>query len=127
MKISRAATKIVLALEAWKLEHGELPESLDELADAYPGQMPKPSLNDSHFRLFPKGLTSPAVVERSGWDEENTIPSGTPFIWMGVRGPHRYAITGLGKIGLLHKDAKKSNETVRDMDMWNYGIVFPIP
>ena len=52
----RRATKIVLALEAWKLEHGELPESLDELVGPYFKELPKAPRAGTVFAYFPKGL-----------------------------------------------------------------------
>ncbi|MBN2292237.1 MAG: hypothetical protein JXM70_07420 [Pirellulales bacterium] len=129
-RIESAATKIMLALQAWKLKHGKLPESLDELTKEYPGRMPNPTLNGSHFRLFPKGIQSPAVLMRRwGYEEkEEIIPAGTPFIWMTYSDLNSYR-SPQWQIGVPRQDANMLDDADREkgFQKWNYGYAVPVP
>jgi hypothetical protein len=53
------ATKIVLALEAWRLEHGELPKTLDELAPSQLTAVPRDPAWNQPFLYYPEGLLEP--------------------------------------------------------------------
>ena len=49
------ATLMILALESWKLEHGQLPAHLDELLDGKLEQLPVDPLTGEPFAYFPDG------------------------------------------------------------------------
>jgi hypothetical protein len=53
----RQATIIVLAIEAYRLDHGQLPKSLDQLAGDYLDAVPKDPYSGEAFVYFPTGVT----------------------------------------------------------------------
>ena len=82
----RRATRLILALEAWKLDHGGLPQSLNELRGKYFDQVPVDPRTGDAFQYEPKGLPycaawGPAVAQ--------TIKPRQPFVgcasWSGRR------------------------------------------
>ena len=54
--LNRRSTQLLLALEAWRLEHGAPPESLDELVGPYFAQLPRDPYSGRNFLYFPNGL-----------------------------------------------------------------------
>lgn len=79
----RRATLVLLALEAWKAEHGELPESLDPLVGTYLQEQPVDPYRDEPFEFVPQGLplaleTSPVHPQRVFYA---AIPANQPFLW----------------------------------------------
>ena len=90
------ATLIVLALEAWKAEHGQLPGTLDELAGAGLEQVPLDPLYGQPFLYYPTGIPEPPrpVISSIPSADLRHDPSnlahrwiyaefmnGQPFIW----------------------------------------------
>lgn len=73
IQIDRQATEIILAFEAWKLEHGELPKSLDELVGPYLEELPTPWLAGTEYAYFPNGLPKPL------WAYPSEAGNYTPF------------------------------------------------
>ncbi len=53
------ATKIVLALEAWKTEHGQLPDALQQLVPAELAFVPVDPVWSESFLYYPQGLPAP--------------------------------------------------------------------
>ena len=93
---SYRATLIVLALEAWKAEHGQLPGTLDELAGAGLDQVPLDPIYACPFLYYPTGIPalprpviSPIPLADLGRDATNLarrwtyaeFMNGRPFIW----------------------------------------------
>ena len=79
----RRATQIVMAIEAWKLDHhGELPRSLDELVGVYLDQLPTDPFSGLHFWYVREGMAAPPACRRmkkmAGAYYE--VPR-KPFIW----------------------------------------------
>ena len=54
----RCATRLILALEAWKCEHDGLPDSLGDLTGKYLDQIPVDPYTGGQFRYEPKGLSA---------------------------------------------------------------------
>ena len=50
------ATLIVLALEAWKIDHGQLPDRLDQLAPTELASLPLDPVYAKPFLYYPQGL-----------------------------------------------------------------------
>ncbi|HTU25034.1 MAG TPA: hypothetical protein VMF30_06535 [Pirellulales bacterium] len=76
------ATLIVLALEAFRLEHGQLPETLDELVGDGLDAVPLDPLFAQPFLYFPKGF--PKGVYAKGSDPRTGVsagPSLPPILW----------------------------------------------
>jgi hypothetical protein len=76
----RRATPIVLALQAWKLEHGSYPKTLNELVGPYLKHLPDDPYSGESYRYFPDGLN----LSMPHTDEYFILISperGRPFIW----------------------------------------------
>jgi hypothetical protein len=80
---------IVLALQAYRLEHSELPKSLADLQGAYLNRWPLDPYSGMEFRYFPSGAplggteesTSSAAMEIWSRDAGPPIRPGTPGVW----------------------------------------------
>ncbi len=84
----RRATIIILALEAYRLEHGALPESLQQLARAYLDKVPDDPYSGKPFVYFPKGIPAPEgtaqlymVHDEYRRSYSSEIKFGKPCIW----------------------------------------------
>jgi len=79
--VVQRATSIVLALEGWRLENGNLPKSLDELSPSWLDQLPVEPWSARPFRYHPQG-----VVESVEWSDsvvhlrQFELPRHVPFI-----------------------------------------------
>ena len=76
----RRATRLILALEAWKLEHGRLPKLLDDLKGKYFDQLPVSPYSGGAFLYEPKGLTHPQLWQSSQFSKVKTLEPDRPFI-----------------------------------------------
>jgi hypothetical protein len=80
MENRRRATRIVLALQAWKLEHGEYPKTLDELVGPYFEHLPIDPYSGESYQYFPEGVKD--WIPAPGMNFELLSPGkGNPFIW----------------------------------------------
>jgi hypothetical protein len=86
----RRATRIILALEAWKAEHGKLPQSLDELVGAGLDRLPVDPYTGQPFRYFPEGLTLPEdPTLASSIESRRKVELNKPLIWSSGAGGAR--------------------------------------
>ena len=91
VETSRRTTRLVMALEAWKLEHGSLPKSLDQLVGPCLDRLPVDPYSGQPFHYFRDGLkmsfswSQPMLAGLSwAYDPEvsrGTIAAGGPFVW----------------------------------------------
>ncbi len=75
-ELRRSTARILLALEAYRLEHGDLPETLEKLAGVYLPKLPRDPYSGVDFRYFPHGL--PERREMFFWTHEYVTP---PQLW----------------------------------------------
>ena len=83
---SKRATLIVLALEAYRLEHGQLPATLSEIVGPYLPKLPLDPYSGRAFHYFPEGIPQPAteadaadlVEALARWPE---MAAGKPGLW----------------------------------------------
>ncbi len=61
------ATMLVLALKAWKIEHGAFPKTLDELVGPYFNQLPNDPYSGDPYLYYPEGLRIP-LAEINRWN-----------------------------------------------------------
>ena len=76
----RRATRLILALEAWKLEHGGLPPSLDDLKGKYLDQLPVDPYRGDPFSYEPRGRLNIVAWRSPNSAETKTIQPGQPFL-----------------------------------------------
>ena len=80
---SETATTLVLRLQIYRLEHGQFPESLDELRDDGFGDVPRDPATGGLFGYAPHGFDVPTVLaadEGTGGDDF-LIPPEMPLLW----------------------------------------------
>jgi hypothetical protein len=76
----RRAIRIVLALQAWKLEHGASPKSLDELVGPYFEKLPNDPFSGEAYCYFPEGIKD--WMGGPGMNFELSSPgNGKPVVW----------------------------------------------
>ncbi len=83
------ATLIVLALQGWRLEHGTLPRTLDELSPAWFAHIPVDPWTGTPFEYYPDGLR-----EQTAWRDDMwywgtfTLPPQRPLLKAQKTGPY---------------------------------------
>ena len=80
---NRRAALLRLALVGYRLEHGELPPTLDQLRDGYFKQLPHDPYSGLDFLYFPNGMPPPLTELEIVELEEMYIPivPGKPCVW----------------------------------------------
>jgi hypothetical protein len=125
------ATQVILALEAWRLEHKALPKSLDELVGPYLQRVPIDPFAREPFRYLPAGLSTPLAWYPQQFAPAQTIAPGKPLLWStgrlvqvvdrGAKEPRkRYVIASPGQV-------VSPGTPVKENDVWRAGWAFPIP
>ena len=130
------AVQIMLALEAWKLEHGKFPDSLDSLVGKYFEKLPVDPISGNPFRYFPEGLPTrlnniaPWEIYRNVNDAPIYLEAKQPFLWSvgdrvidrGFEGATvaRYAIFR----GRFRNDYLEAGS---EEEIWRNGLIFPLP
>ncbi len=78
----RRGTQLILALEGWRCDHGQLPESLDELVPEWFKRMPLDSVAAKPFDYYPHGSQIPVrEVGYAGiYAMDIVLPPSTPYI-----------------------------------------------
>jgi hypothetical protein len=76
LETHRRVMRSLMALEAWKLDHGRLPESLEELRGKYVDRLPVDPFRGRLFRYYRSGVRFSLRDTRG-----RTIEPGRPFLW----------------------------------------------
>ena len=124
VEVYRRATRLIMAVEAWKLEHGALPKALADLTDKkYLEQLPVDPYTGRAFRYEPHGIAG-LVVWGVYYSPENTLEPGRPFLscdtWSAR--PRQTFSEDEPRPPKGHADAGPSKPEV-----WRDVWVFPIP
>jgi hypothetical protein len=119
-----------LALRAWQLERGELPDRLEELVGPFFERTPLDPFTAEPFRYFPKGLPGPIVRQEGGpYDRRETVlvPAGKPLVWSASPDVviNKSARDVLGKYQKVENGRGYRAST--ELEVWSWGLVFPIP
>jgi hypothetical protein len=78
----RRATRIVMAIEAWKLDHqGALPEHFNQLRPSYLNSVPLDPYSGGFFYYVRDGLKPPPILSGEGKPNGWPIVPRKPFIW----------------------------------------------
>ena len=121
LKTTRNAARVILALEAWKLQHGSLPKSLAELVGPFLDELPLDPYSWEPFRYFPEGLKIPLRRRSGEWSwptsgSRDDISANEPFIWS----------TGPGV--RVNRSAMTKEKIIYEYDievpLWRYGGVW---
>ncbi len=143
IETARRAAHVVLALQAWKLKHGSLPKSLDELVGPYLDDVSIDPYSYGPFRYFRDGLKIPLHWSQPlfGWSArfaEDDIPANEPFIWSA--GPKISVQTPTTKDDIFSQYLVRSywpyatprfrswsHKANSEYNIWEEGWPFPIP
>ena len=127
----RRATCLVLALTAWKLEHGQLPDTLDELVGSYLTKLRPDPHTGEPFRYFRQGIPI-AITETNSADDEpvDLVSAGQPFVWS--TGWHISISSHAPDNRLLEKyrinwSYDSSQRPQSEYEIWRRGECFTIP
>ncbi|NLF08692.1 MAG: hypothetical protein GX594_12050 [Pirellulaceae bacterium] len=136
IEAERRAVQIILAMEAWKLQHGSLPKTLDELVDTCLDRLPNDPYTGKPFLYFPEGVPTAFTYYQSfgGLGSDVEIPAGKPFIWSAGKGvrpreiPAGAAEEPIVERYLLMNDGRDGwRKPLTETELWSAGRPFPIP
>jgi len=129
----RRAVRLQLALVAWELEHGALPDRLEQLAGGQIAQLPLDPYTGRLFLYWPAGVSTPARDGVLPWgqdtDARREIAPFTPLLWSA--GP----LLRLNSAALWAPEGRPEFrfEWIRESwrptedSLWPLGWGFPIP
>ncbi|MEN6405575.1 MAG: hypothetical protein ABFC77_03800 [Thermoguttaceae bacterium] len=136
----RRATQLILALEAWKLQHGSLPKTLDPLVGPCLDRLPDDPYSHRPFLYFPKGASASLSWKPNYYTKLQSLPAKSPFLWS--TGPYvQYAPWDPSKNNMVDDyrivlrpweiyglpPGQQSRRPTSEQDVLSSGRVFPIP
>jgi hypothetical protein len=84
LKTERAVVQLVLGVEAWRLAHGRLPDSLGALQGTYLERVPKDPSSGQPFRYLRDGFPFEVIAAKRDYTSAprplEAIPAGTPLL-----------------------------------------------
>jgi hypothetical protein len=144
----RRVARLQLAVAAWRLEHGRLPDSLEELVGTELQSMPVDPFTGLSFQYLPDGAGA-AVPNRNAqaldlWTEDDeskdTIAAGTPLLWSAgsdvkyLRRSNSLTISGEPDTQFSHAEftfkpahARSAHWITNEHELWSLGWCFPVP
>ncbi|REK09444.1 MAG: hypothetical protein DWQ37_18580 [Planctomycetota bacterium] len=115
---------LAMAAEAYRLDHGDWPQSLEELVPEYLSALPVDPYSGRAFVYFPEGPPAPLTSDQaSRLDNIMTnshIAPGQPCLWS----------SGVDLIPVGPEDGDQyawRSQRVSGYDAWRWGNWFPIP
>ncbi len=133
IETARNATRVILALEAWKRDHGGLPKRLEELVAPYFDRLPLDPCSGKPFHYLPDGLNIPLRWGRSPFSSaaKAAIPPKTPLVWsIGTDVRKNGAPSSEDLVDQYEiEDYQGSgwHKAMSECDVWQSGWPFPIP
>ena len=114
---ARRGTIIVLALEAYRLTHGELPKSLKKLTNEQLKRLPVDPYSAEQYRYFPNGIPDEELSLDSGLSTSTTLISddGTTVV------PSSTSEQSRQDSLLLHANSPPSIDRFRRPGIWCMG------
>jgi ABC-type transport system involved in multi-copper enzyme maturation permease subunit len=129
METRRRAVRLVLAIEAWKLEHRRLPETLDVLIGTSLDQIPLDPYSAEPFRWFPEGVDV-AIVPADVQKSDEVVPPNVPIVWSA--GP--LVLFRESGDSLLERSRVRQavyydewRQPSLELQLWQAGWAFPVP
>ncbi len=113
------ATRLQLALVAWKLEHGDYPEDFEPLIGTYFDELPRDPYSGQPFIYFPEGLTSQSPNDYFF----SRLSIGTPFFVSRGSGDRRVVYWRSNEVGLPEFVTHGHNDMLSGAD----PRIFPLP
>jgi len=140
----RRGVRLCLLLEAWKLRHGALPKTLDELVGADLDHVPIDPYTGTPFRYVREGLKIPLRWVQFVPSSTNVVPANVPFVWSAgervIKAPEELPPAEQTPDGwqkrpdyanyLINDDPWSGNRPLRsprsEYDVWESGWPFPM-
>ncbi len=133
LEAHRRATRLRLAMVAWRLDRGAYPRSIDELREAYLQELPLDPFSGEPFGYYPEGIPV-RLQRRFDFQAENSardLAPSTPFLWStstGIKiitretaeGPVRYLLRREG-------DLESRSALLQEYDAPLAGEIYPLP
>ena len=117
VETQKRIVRLQLAAEAFKAEHGQLPETLDELVGTYLDRLPVDPRTGRPFVYFPQGLPAPIRDVH----ETELMPANTPFLcapgWR-ILDPEESLVE------IIQEELRDSQDPFLE---WESGELFPVP
>jgi hypothetical protein len=144
MQTARAAVRLVLTLEAWKVEHGALPKTLQEMVGPDLPELPIDPYANEPFVYFPDGVKTPLRWQQPSinWSSQGAhcCIANVPLIWSAGAnisvGTHPNAEILGGSIPKYSIRSSRPDESSphpsyrsprSEHDVWESGWPFAIP
>lgn len=148
IRAQRPAVQTQLALIAWRLQHEQLPQSLEQLNGSPFATLPIDAYTGRPFVYFPEGVAEEVwdvpfggsglmmgeTAEVGESDVERKPPKGrvvrsTPFLWSPGEHVRYVPETGRGTVGSPRASDFQDHQgrTLTDQDLLRQGVRYPIP
>jgi len=117
----RKVSLVLLALQAWRLEHNSLPDSLEQLVGPYLNEMPRDPYSGAPFQYFPHGAAVQTTLK--SFQGAIEISAEAPFLWSS--GSHLTPVVG----DRAHDETYIWGNDQRQplLDVLLHGITIPLP
>lgn len=123
------SAELLLALEGYRLEHGELPLTLDALVGEYFQQLPRDPFSGDNFHYFPDGLPTKQKFNHGLFTGHYyQIPPRVPFLW--GCGPNLLSVTrrnSTDDVYLQFSGGRSYGEPAPLLKMLEFGWATTIP
>ena len=139
IETERRAVRLQLLLRAWEFEHGELPDTLDQLVGPYLDRLPVDPCSGEPFKYFPEGVPIPlrfwrssSLASRLGLRHGTVLQPDTPFVWstglhVYVSEPTKQRVQDRYGIRLRYDEYSQRRHHARtEHEVWQWGEVSPI-
>ncbi len=111
----RRALLLEIALLAYRLDHEEYPETLDELVPEYLAKMPMDPYSGVEFEYRVEGLEYPLLYRKDNQVDWSELPADTPLFWsVGV---------DKSELEVLENYVPSPSETLEEFEGGGYGGV----
>jgi len=148
IRAQRPAVQTQLALIAWRLQHEQLPQSLEQLNGSPFATLPVDAYTGRPFVYFPQGVAEEVwdvpfggsglmmgeTAEVGESDVERKPPKGrvvrsTPFLWSPGERVSYVPETGRGTVGSPQASDFRNlqGRTLTEQDLLHEGVRYPIP
>ncbi len=124
--VQRNAAIVSMALSAWRIEHGTLPQTLEQLVGTYFDRLPLDPYTGEAFGYRREGFPTPI---RFGQPYAQAIPANWPLIWSAGQNQCQVVLTGTNEEGLdVYQVQGINNGTIQPpAPGYSYGKAFPLP
>ena len=78
---NQRVTLIILALQGWALEHGSLPDTLEQLTPQWLESIPVDPITSESYHFYPNGVDQELLWDAPSRSAKFVLPPGRPFLF----------------------------------------------